>query len=291
MFIQRERNASTTSNKRLLLVLSIVTVLLYSALICSYLEQKYRLDTVEYSHRLLVNELKTILGIETIEAAAAHSSGHHQLERQSHLVCLAAAGKFMSTLDASYAAIELKAYLDQSGRSDYALESAGARIVSIGRTKLTNPQIPWLGLFSASGTAKTYNGPHRVLQPSVYPGECFGFIGRGEIHIKLVKAVYIDAVGIEHILPQMSPDGNIRNAPRQFSVFAIIADTPDANAIHLGSFRYDINKNRPLQLFTVNRNATGQRFDSVRFEFQSNYGADNTCVYRIRVFGAPNPIN
>lgn len=245
------------------------------------------MDSVEYEHRLLVNELKTTLGI----VPAAHSSSHQLVERHSRFVWLASQEQFVSTRDTSHDAVEFKAYLDQSGRSDYALDSAGARIVSVGSTQLVNPPVPWLWVYWASGTAERANGPHHVLQPSIYPGECFGFVGRGQIHIELVTAVYIDAVGIEHILPQMSADGHIRNAPREFSVYAGHADAPDEDAVHLGTFRYDINKKRPLQLFTVNRNATGRRFDGVRFDFQSNYGAANTCVYRVRVFGASNPIN
>lgn len=264
--------------------------MLGSLCVCSYLETKYRLDMVEHQHQLLINEIKTIFGIET--GASQHLLGH-QSEKQFHLIYLASSEKFITPKDEMNREIELNAYLDQSGRSDYALASAGARIISIGQTQLVNPPTQWATLFGANRQFETSNGPHHVLQPSIFPGECFAFIGRGEIHIKLVKPVYIDAVSIEHILPQMSPDTTVRNAPRDFDVYGFTNsnDSNDVNTICLGSFRYDIDKKRPLQLFSLGKNVTGQRFDSVRFEFLSNHGAVNTCVYRIRVYGSLSPIN
>lgn len=288
MFVHREPLRSTTiPSKCLLLVIPIVAFVLCSLCVCSYLETKYRLDTLEHQHQLLINEIKTIFGIGT--DASKHLSGH-QSEKQFHLVYLASSAKFITSKDATNQAIELNAYLDQSGRSDYALASAGARIISIGQTQLVNPPpSQWSTLFGASSQIESRNGPHHVLQPSIYPGECFAFVGRGEIHIKLVKPVYIDAVSVEHILPQMSPDTNIRNAPRDFTVDGFI-NSNDLNAIHFGTFRYDIDEKRPLQLFALSKNVTGHRFDSVRFVFLSNHGAANTCIYRIRVYGSLSPI-
>lgn len=288
MFVQRERPPSAISSKCLLLGISIIAFVLCSLCVCSFLETKYRLDTITHQHQLLINEIKTILGFEA--GASKRSLSGHQSEKQFHLVYLASNEKLITTKDEANQAIEMNAYLDQSGRSDYALASAGARIMSIGQTQLVNPPTQWSAVFGGNNPIDSSNGPHHVLEPSIFPGECFAFIGRGEIRIKLVRPVYIDAVSIEHILPQMSPDSNIRNAPRDFSVYGFV-NPDDVNTIHFGLFRYDIDKKRPLQLFPLGQNVTGQRFGSVRFEFLSNHGATNTCVYRIRVYGSLNLTN
>lgn len=234
--------------------------------------------------------MKLIFGLEQLETAT-YLSGPSK-EKYFRLIYLSSMERISNEKADSIDAVALNQYLDQSGRSDYALASAGARIISTGETQLVNAPNQWSQFFNCRLPENSNsNGPHNVLQPSIHPGECFGFYGRGEIHIKLVKAVFIDAVGIEHILPQMSPDSNIQNAPRQFNVYGVLDSADAANTIGLGSFRYDINKKRPLQLFAVAKNATTQRIDSVRFEFLSNHGAENTCVYRIRVYGSANLIN
>lgn len=290
MYARREVNPSSITNKRMLFIISIMAISLCSVCVYSILGTKCRLDAVEYKYQLLVNEMKSIFGVDQLETTTQLS--RPSMEKHFRMLYLASLERILNKKGHSIDAMALNQYLDQSGRSDYALASAGARIVSIGETQLVGTPIQWWHYFKQNRLAENSNsnGPHNVLQPSIYPGECFAFYDRGEIHIKLVRAVYIDAVGIEHILPQMSPDGNIKNAPRQFNVYGVL-ESADVSPIRLGSFRYDINKARPLQLFAVAKNATTQRIQSVRFEFLSNHGAKNTCVYRIRVFGSVNLIN
>lgn len=96
----------------------------------------------------------------------------------------------------------------------------------------------------------------------------------------------------------MSPDGNILSAPSNFSVYGIkcenISCTNVADiSVHLGDFRYEIEKQQPLQLFWIDSStATETSFRIVRFIFTSNHGDPRyTCVYRIRIHGSLTKTN
>lgn len=176
---------------------------------------------------------------------------------------------------------------DGIGRADFALESAGARIVSIGDTKLlVNPSgnfiqtaLYYLNLVHPLIAS---NNPVNAIRPSMQPGHCFAFSGTGEILIKLARETVITAVSIDHILPEMSPDGSIRNAPRQFAVYGL---RTEGKAEHLGSFIYDISNIYPIQSFVIEKSSF-EKFQFVRFKFLSNHGhPEHTCVYRVRVHG------
>lgn len=176
---------------------------------------------------------------------------------------------------------------DGTGIADFALESAGAQIVSIGKTKLITDSTSnfihkSMNYFGFDNTMFVSNHPVNVIQPSLQPGHCFAFRGTGEIVIKLARSTYINAVSIDHILPEMSPDGSIRNAPKTFAVYGV---RPDWASVHLGSFVYDIEHQFPIQTFTVDKSNVDQ-FQFVKFIFFTNHGhPDHTCVYRVRVHG------
>lgn len=190
--------------------------------------------------------------------------------------------------------IELDKYLDTNGRPDYALESTGGRILSIGSTELvssaSNKLQNAMTYIFGYGTALPFvtNSPRYVIQPSIMPGECFAFVGHGEITIQLVKPIVIDAVSVEHILAEISPTTDISNAPHEFSVYGL-ADENDSKPTHLGDFAYNIAARRPLQIFPIANHST---FPIVRFRIHSNHGhPNNTCVYRLRVHGTLNERN
>lgn len=66
------------------------------------------------------------------------------------------------------------------------------------------------------------NGPHKLIQSNMEPGECFGFPGdKASITIKLLGFVFVDSVTVEHILRQLSPLDNIKSAPKKFVVCVI----------------------------------------------------------------------
>lgn len=293
--------------KILFLSLTNVLVGLWIAFALSHFETKQRLDIIEYQHRLVIEEI-TRLADSTTNPIQLFFKDYEcryneRKQYQMYLSSMAKIDRVITELDEIKRISNRKDYLDRSGRSDYALETAGGKVLSIGNTKLVTSStstLKWLSLFGLNRMNKYFaNGPNRAIQPSIQPGECFAFTGPGEIIIKLIKSVFIDAVSIEHILPQMSPNGNISNAPSYFSVYGmengncssscVVDSNAILNAIHLGDFKYDINKNQPLQLFQLNHNAKAKSFPIIRFIFKSNHGdPEHTCVYRIRVHGSLN---
>ncbi|CAO1360974.1 unnamed protein product [Diamesa tonsa] len=114
---------------------------------------------------------------------------------------------------------------DQTGRPDLALESAGARVISVGNTKLLyqGGMRTWLlrsmGFIERSIT----NSPRFAIQSSMELGNCFCFHGQtGLIVIGLARKAFIDSFTIQHISPHMSPNGNINNAPKDISLWVRI---------------------------------------------------------------------
>lgn len=180
---------------------------------------------------------------------------------------------------------------DGTGRADYALANAGASIISTGVTQLFWPEHGYgyvqamLNFIGWDNRLGARNGPWNVIDASMQPGNCFAFKGTGELIIQLVRATYIDAITVEHILVEMSPDGSIRNAPKRFHVHGICDDW---SSIYLGTFEYDIGQRQPIQTFAIERGAK-KRFPMVRVKFVANHGhPSHTCVYRIRVHGSVN---
>ncbi|KAF2893224.1 hypothetical protein ILUMI_12943 [Ignelater luminosus] len=108
---------------------------------------------------------------------------------------------------------------DKTGKTDFALESAGGSIVSCSRD--TQPYNPASGLTTLFGIPICYksNGPRSIIQPTVLPGECWAFKGTsGAVTIKLLGPVFINGVSLEHISKAISPSGEIDSAPKEFSI-------------------------------------------------------------------------
>lgn len=262
----------------------------------SHFESKRRINMLEHQQQLCVHDMTVFLQRENLQRAIQVNM-LKRIERGQLQLRVRGNGNIAIVRDEltkMKTAIEFGKYLDTSGRPDYALESSGGRILSIGSTQLlstpTNQlQAVMVYLFGyATALPFISNSPRYVIQPSIVPGECFAFVGRGEITIRLVKPVFIDSVSVEHILAEISPTADISNAPKKFSVFGL-ADEYDSMPTHLGDFAYDIDAHRPLQVFPI---AHHSKFPIVQFQIQTNHGhANNTCVYRIRVHGTLNKPN
>lgn len=106
-------------------------------------------------------------------------------------------------------------------RPDLALINSGGRVVGIGKgTKLFySCNLFWKLL----GCPNKRNSPERALEPSMHPGDCFGFLGdKATLYIRLIGPAVVDSVTIEHIQKQISPTGDVSDAPRKFSVYVSI---------------------------------------------------------------------
>lgn len=272
-----------------LLSMSIVLLAIFITISLSHLETKYRLEIVEYQHRLFIEEVSHIANSHKRTKLAEDAIRRLQDRKDyfRHLSSMGVVDKIITELEQIKKQSKSGNYIDPSGRPDFALGTAGAQVLSVGKTKVLTSLPRWLSMLGFGSISKYFvNGAHHVLHPSIYPGECFAFHGPGEIVIKLVRTVYIDAVGIEHILPQMSPDGNILNAPSLFNVYGM-DNEGDSNAMHLGTFYYDIDLKQSLQIFQMAKNSSDKSFPIVKFEFAPNLSDVNyTCIYRVRVHGS-----
>nr|XP_033776776.1 SUN domain-containing protein 3-like isoform X2 [Geotrypetes seraphini] len=163
--------------------------------------------------------------------------------------------------------------------ADYALKSSGARIV-LARTSNSFTRafssFPWH--YFNLGKYKSH--PDSILQPDVYPGNCWAFPGsQGETVIQLVATIKPKAVTIQHIPKAISPTGHIRSAPREFAIYGL-KDQYDFEGTLLGRFTYDAYGD-PIQTFHLKGEGS---FGYIQLKVLSNWGnKEYTSLYRVRV--------
>ncbi|KAJ8724946.1 hypothetical protein PYW07_015904 [Mythimna separata] len=171
--------------------------------------------------------------------------------------------------------------------ADYALESAGARVLDTGDTiehVIYESPVGWALHLLTSWVCRECLGARAMIRPGTLPGECWAFKGpRGEATIRLLGTVRITSISIEHIPPHISPTREISSAPRLFQVEGL-ENRFDLYPHDYGSFEYD-KDGKPIQYFEVLYPAT-KGHNLVRVRVLSNWGHPvYTCVYRVRVHG------
>lgn len=168
----------------------------------------------------------------------------------------------------------------KSSRMDFAQESAGGSIHSIGDTAIST------GFISYYVGTRSSNAPLRIIQPTNAAGECFGYYGQvGEVVIRLQQRVFIEAISVDHIDVKMSPSGNINSAPKRFNVYGLEV----ANGLQhfFGSYEYKITGEQRLQTFEIPEALQSKiSYAFVLFRFLDNHGhPEYTCVYQTKVHG------
>ncbi|KAJ1874859.1 hypothetical protein LPJ55_001204 [Coemansia sp. RSA 990] len=119
---------------------------------------------------------------------------------------------------------------DRLGKADFALFSAGARIIP----KLTSPtfepparglmQKLWRGMGMVSSQP-----PATILDPNTHVGECWPMRGSsGQVAIHLAQPVDITDFALEHIAKSIAIDW--RSAPRDIEVWGYVLDAQEGNA-------------------------------------------------------------
>lgn len=126
---------------------------------------------------------------------------------------------------------------DDTLKPDYALYSAGARIIHGLTTSTYQPghsNTLWgrLNIFSRK-TGTTSCPPEMVLTPDVHAGECWAMRGnQGLIAIRLARPIVVTAVTVEHADPRVVFD--IGSAPRDIEVWSFDnQDLDDNELVHL----------------------------------------------------------
>ncbi|KDN52595.1 hypothetical protein K437DRAFT_173456 [Tilletiaria anomala UBC 951] len=210
---------------------------------------------------------------------------------------------------------------DMIGRQDYALYSAGGRVLP----SLTSPTYElsssrsWLAkLIPGTADSSVVRGraPVVAIHHDNAPGMCWPFAGdSGQLGIALSRNIVVSDITIEHA-PRSIVSDSITSAPRDITVWGLLqngedkhkaaeylrklAELPNAQPIptppsddylHLGSYVYDVSPgSRATQTYPVPAEirALGIKTGILRFRITSNHGnSDFTCLYRVRVHGDP----
>jgi len=209
---------------------------------------------------------------------------------------------------------------DRIGRRDFALYSAGARVIP----SLTSPtyNLQSRSLFGwSSKRQETVKPPVIALYHESSPGMCWAFNGDdGQLGIGLARKVIVSDVTLEHIAASISLEAGT-SAPRDVTVWGLVERQedrrrliahrmsqqqqqqqqddgdyldspapapPSNNHLLLASFTYDIESNRAIQTFPASKEARQLQIpvSVVQVRVTSNHGnKDFTCLYRIRVHG------
>ncbi|XP_040919087.1 SUN domain-containing protein 1 isoform X5 [Toxotes jaculatrix] len=176
---------------------------------------------------------------------------------------------------------------DRTGLVDYALESGGGSILS---TRCSETYETKTALMSLFGLPLWYfsQSPRVVIQPDVYPGNCWAFKGsQGYLVIRLSLRILPTSFCVEHIPKALSPTGNITSAPRNFTVFGLDDEYQEEGKL-LGHYTYQ-EDGESLQTFPV-MEQNDKTFQIIEVRVLSNWGhPEYTCLYRFRVHGEPRP--
>ncbi|XP_070778706.1 SUN domain-containing protein 1 [Enoplosus armatus] len=176
---------------------------------------------------------------------------------------------------------------DRTGQVDYALESGGGSILS---TRCSETYETKTALMSLFGLPLWYfsQSPRVVIQPDVYPGNCWAFKGsQGYLVIRLSLTILPTSFCVEHIPKALSPTGNITSAPQNFTVFGLDDEYQEEGKL-LGHYIYQ-EDGESLQTFPV-MEKNDKAFQIIEVRVLSNWGhPEYTCMYRFRVHGDPRP--
>ncbi|XP_078713253.1 SUN domain-containing protein 1 isoform X2 [Lampetra fluviatilis] len=173
---------------------------------------------------------------------------------------------------------------DKIGKFDFALESAGGTVISVRCSEAYSQQIALITLFGVP-LWYTSQSPRVIIQPDVYPGDCWAFKGsRGYVAIKLSDTIYPSDFTLEHIPRALSPTGDITSAPKDFAVYGLDEEIQQEGYL-LGKYMYDKHGD-PLQMFHMSNSTAAHPFGIVELRILSNWGnSEYTCIYRFRVHG------
>ncbi|NWI20951.1 SUN2 protein, partial [Crypturellus soui] len=228
------------------------------------LERKILAKVLE-DRRLLARDAEAGIGV-----ALRHGGMAGVTEEQVHLIVNQALQRYSE---------------DRVGMVDYALESAGASVINTRCSETYETKTALLSLF---GIPLWYHSqsPRVILQPDVNPGNCWAFRGsQGFAVIRLSSTIRPTAVTLEHIPKNLSPQGTIPSAPKDFAVYGLKEEREEEGAL-LGQFTYN-HDGDPIQTFYLKGEDLGT-FQLVELRILSNWGhPEYTCIYRFRVHGEP----
>ena len=126
--------------------------------------------------------------------------------------------------------------------------------------------------------------------------------GHARLGVSLPRHMFPKQVTVEHAPISMSPTGNVKSAPRNIELWAETdqpikqyytqshnkcsdpEDLRELGYVCLGSFKYNIHGSNHVQTFDLDAELTVPT-SRVVVQVTSNWGAPNTCIYRVRLHG------
>ena len=194
----------------------------------------------------------------------------------------------------------------QHGKPNYFSTGLGAAVISritsptLATSVVSAPVMRVLQRFVASPN----NPPDTALQSWEEPGDCWCAApneagnGKAQLGIQLGEPMLPTQITIEHLPRSSAPGDDIRSAPQTVEVWveskepALVRFAFDGERCDdgpegwqcLGKVRYDRNGANHVQTFLLDGEAQTP-VDKVLLRVTSNWGADHTCLYRVRLHG------
>ncbi|KFO95973.1 SUN domain-containing protein 2 [Calypte anna] len=223
------------------------------------------LDKVQEDQRLSARDAQAGIGVALRQGGTTGVT-----EEQVHLIVAQALKRYSE---------------DRVGMVDYALESAGASVISTRCSETYETQTALLSLFGIPLWYQSQS-PRVILQVDVNPGNCWAFRGsQGFAIIRLSAIIRPTAVTLEHIPKALSPQGTIPSAPKDFAVYGLKEEKEEEGRL-LGQFTYN-HDGDAIQTFYLEGDSVGT-YQLVELRVLSNWGhPEYTCIYRFRVHGEP----
>ncbi|WWC61061.1 uncharacterized protein I303_103639 [Kwoniella dejecticola CBS 10117] len=276
-------------------------------------EQKSRSPSVEYLTKddfqnVLDHQLDSLRSeLSSIRSSASARSAPHQTTSasKSSVTIKSSKGDDLTSVFNDLIDIALLKYSkDTIARTDYALFTAGARVIP----QLTSDT---LVLSTATKLGKLVMGskdvqgrpPATALHPDISVGSCWPFQGsQGSLGVMLTRRVDVSDITIEHAPKELALD--MTTAPKVITIMGVVDNEEDKQKLDeywtqknesepapdhlpLGTITYDINSISNIQTFPIpdEIRELGIKVGIVIFKVESNYGGDFTCLYRVRVHG------
>ncbi|KAF9739647.1 hypothetical protein PMIN03_005093 [Paraphaeosphaeria minitans] len=192
----------------------------------------------------------------------------------------------------------------QYGKANYFSTGLGARPIQGITSPTLSPKAAFLKNIYHRVVAPKINPPLTALQTWDEPGDCWcaapdeSRSGKAQLGIELGEPMYPTQLTIEHLPRSSAPSEDIRSAPQNVELW-VKTDEPAMERFAfdgercedgpegwqcLGKVRYDRNGANHVQTFLLDGEAQ-EPIKKAMLRVTSNWGADHTCLYRVRLHG------
>ncbi len=196
-------------------------------------------------------------------------------------------------------------YETNIGKANYFSPGVGAYILPslTSATFLDNPTV-FAKFALALGAIPQRNPPKAALTKWEEPGDCWCSApdaqrkGQAQLAVALGRPMIPNQITIEHVPMKMVPSANIENAPRDVELWVETDEPVTFRYSHMenqcqpgpagwkcvGVFKYNIHANNYVQTFDLDATTTAP-ISKAMVRVVTNWGADHTCLYRLRLHG------